>query len=44
MTDKQNQGRPLSAVVLIAALLLSLSTPFLLMYKNRKNAKEAGNA
>jgi len=30
--------------VLIAALLLSLSTPFLLMYKNRKNNREAANA
>ena len=30
--------------VLIAALLLSLSTPFLLMYKNHKNNREAANA
>ena len=40
MTDKQNQGRPLSAVVLIAALLfaVALSVSFLIRY--RKDSRE----
>ena len=40
MSDKQNQGRPLSAVVLIAALLfaVALSVSFLLQYQ--KDSRE----
>ena len=43
MTDKQNQGRPLSAVVLIAALLfaIALSVSFVLQYRKASRELEA---
>ena len=40
MTDKQNQGRPLSAVVLIAALLFAIALSVSFVLQDRKDSRE----